>query len=147
MHRTLKQEVMKPPAANPQAQQERCNQFLSVYNTERPHEALGQVPPASLYVASPRKYPKLLGDIEYPPLTDVRRVRSNGQIKWKGGLVYVSEALVGELVGITEDKDRWLVSFGPIPLGMLYPHRFSLYPLPPNSNHLYRSKSVTYVFS
>lgn len=132
MHRTLKQEAMNPPAATPQAQQERCNVFLSVYNTERPHEALGQVPPASLYVPSPRPYPEHLGDIQYPPLTEVRRVRSNGQIKWRGELVFVSEALIGELVGITEDQNAWLVSFGPIPLGLLYPHCSSLSPLPPN---------------
>jgi putative transposase len=147
MHRTLKQEVMKPPATTPQAQQERCNGFLSVYNTERPHEALGQVPPARLYVPSPRPYPQQLGDMQYPPLTEVRRVRSNGQIKWRGELVFVSEALIGEMVGITEDKDTWLVSFGPIPLGLLYTHCSSLSPLPPNHpcNHLRRS--VTDVFS
>lgn len=147
MHRTLKQEVMKPPAADPQTQQEWCSNFLSVYNTERPHEALGQVPPASLYVASPRQYVEQLGDIEYPPLTEVRRVRSNGQIKWRGELVYVSEALVGELVGITEDKDGWLVSFGPIPLGLLYPHGSSLSLLPPTHLNHYHRRSVTYVMS
>jgi len=135
MHRTLKQEVMNPPSATPQAQQEQCNDFLSVYNTVRPHEALGQAPPASLYVPSPRPYPERLGDMQYPPLTEVRRVRSNGQIKWRGELVFVSEALVGELVGITEHKDAWLVSFGPIPLGLLYPHRLSLTPPPPHPTH------------
>jgi len=129
-HRTLKQETMKPPAATLQAQQERCDSFLSLYNTVRPHEALGQVPPASLYMPSSRPYPELLGDIEYPPLTEIRRVRSNGQIKWHGEPVFVSEALVGELVGITEKQEGWLVSFGPIDLGLLYPHRPSLSPLP-----------------
>jgi putative transposase len=148
MHRTLKQEAMKPPADNPQAQQERCENFLLVYNTVRPHEALGQVPPASLYVPSPRIYPERLGDIEYPSLTEVRRVRSNGQIKWKGRLIFVSEALIGELVGITEDKDGWLVSFGPIPLGLMYPHSSSLSShLPTYNKHSHRGKSVTYVFS
>lgn len=147
LHRTLKQEVMSPPAATPQAQQERCDGFRSVYNTARPHEALGQIPPVRLYVPSPRPYPKHLGDIEYPPLTEVRRVRSNGQIKWHGELVFVSEALIGEMVGITEDKDTWLVSFGPIPLGLIYPHRPSLSPLPPtHPQHCY-VKSVTDVFS
>jgi putative transposase len=131
MHRTLKAETMKPPAATPQMQQKRCDDFRSVYNTERPHEALGQVPPASHYAPSPRLYPAQLGDMPYPPLTEIRRVRSNGQIKWHGELVFVSEALVGEMVGITESKEGWLVSFGPVPLGVLYPHRPSLTPLPP----------------
>lgn len=139
LHLTIKQEVMKPPAATPQAQQERCDAFLSVYNNERPHEALGQVPPAKLYLPSPRPYPEQLGDMEYPPLTEVRRVRSNGQIKWHGELVFVNESLVGELVGITENKDGWLVSFGPIPLGLLYPHRSTLAYLPPITYH-HRSK-------
>ncbi len=147
LHRTLKQEVMSPPAATPKAQQEQCNDFLSVYNTVRPHEALGQAPPASLYMLSPRPYPERLGDMQYPALTDVRRVRSNGQVRWRGELVFVSEALVGELVGITEHVDSWLVSFGPIPLGLLYPHRPSLAPLPPATPPIPQRRSVTDVFS
>jgi putative transposase len=147
LHRTLKQEVMKPPASNPREQQEKCDKFLSVYNKERPHEALGQVPPARLYLPSPRPYPERLGDIEYPPLTEVRRVRSNGQIKWHGELVYVSEALIGELIGVTEDKNGWLVSFGPIPLGLLYHHHSSLSPLPPTHHTYSHRRSVTYVIS
>lgn len=147
LHRTLKQEVMNPPASTPQAQQERCNSFCSLYNTRRPHEALGQVPPSNLYVPSPRPYPEHLRDIEYPPLTEVRRVRSNGQIKWRGELVFVSEALVGELVGVTEDKDGWLVSFGTIALGLLYPHRSSLFPLSPTHPIHYYGRTVTDVFS
>ncbi len=145
-HRTLKQETMRPPAANPVAQQERCDSFRLIYNNVRPHEALGQVTPASLYVPSARAYPEHLGDIEYPPMTMVRRVRSNGQIKWRGGLVYTSSALVGELVGITEARQGWLVSFGPIPLGLLDTHSVSLKPLPPTLGYL-NKKSVTYVVS
>jgi len=146
LHRTLKQEVMNPPASTPQGQQARCNSFRSLYNLRRPHEALGQVPPASLYVPSPRPYPEHLRDIEYPPLTEVRRVRSNGQIKWRGELVFVSEALVGELVGVTEDKDGWLVSFGSIPLGLLHAQRSSLSPLSPTHRIHHHKRTVTDVF-
>lgn len=146
-HRTLKEETMKPPAADPVAQQDRCDSFRVVYNNLRPHEALGQVPPASLYVPSIRPYPEHLGDIEYPPMTMVRRVRSNGQIKWRGGFVYVSSALIGELVGITEASHGWLVSFGPIPLGTLDTHSVSLKSLPPNKVGISNRKSVTYVVS
>ena len=45
-HRTLKAETTKPPAATLAAQQVRFDEFLSLYNQERPHEALGQIPPA-----------------------------------------------------------------------------------------------------
>ena len=147
MHRTLKQSTMSPPAATPADQQQRCDDFRLSYNTVRPHQALGQVPPVSRYVLSPRPYPERLGDLEYPPLTEIRRVRSNGQIKWRGELVFVSEALVGELVGISEDEDAWLVSFGPIALGLLRPNRASLTPLPPGHPTHSNMRTVTYVHS
>ena len=34
----------------------------------------------------------------------VRRVCSNGQIKWAGELIFVGEALIGEPVGILETE-------------------------------------------
>lgn len=130
MHGTLEQETMRPPAATPAAQQLRYNEFRQDYNTVRPHQALGQVPPATLYVPSPRPYPGRVDAPHYPAMTEVRRVRSNGQIKWRGQLVFVGEALVGELVGISEQQDAWLVSFGPVPLGLLRPNQATLERLP-----------------
>jgi transposase InsO family protein len=84
LHRTLKQETMRPPAANPAAQQQRYDTFRRIYNTLRPHQALGQVPPVTLYVPSPRPYPPRIEEPQYPSWAQVRRVRSNGQIKWQG---------------------------------------------------------------
>lgn len=130
LHGTLKQETMRPPAATPTAQQQRCDDFRLAYNTQRPHQALGQVPPVTLYVPSHRPYPGRVDVPQYPAMTEVRRVRSNGQIKWHGELVFVSQALVGELVGITERHDAWLVSFGPVPLGLLHPNQVTLGRLP-----------------
>ena len=49
LHRTLKAETANPPAADAVAQQARFDRFLSVYNEQRPHEALGQIPPAWLH--------------------------------------------------------------------------------------------------
>jgi len=129
-HRTLKETTLRPPAATLAAQQERFDWFQEEYNTLRPHEALGQRPPATLYAPALRQYPDRLEDPCYPQTDERRRVRRNGQIKWRSELVFVSEALVGETVGIREQAHGWLVSFGPIPLGMLYPHSKSLERLP-----------------
>ncbi len=46
-------------------------------------------------------------------------------------LIFVSEVLVGELVGLTEiEEDHWLVKFTPIELGLISPsfrfHRFTV---------------------
>jgi putative transposase len=82
-HRTLL-EAMRPPAADPAAQAERFDAFRQDYNHQRPHEALDQLPPAALYQPSPRKLPDQPPEPDYPPQAAVRRVRSNGEIKWRG---------------------------------------------------------------
>ena len=56
-HLTLQQEAATPPAPTARQQQRRFDRLREDFNTERPHEALGQRPPACVYVASPRPYP------------------------------------------------------------------------------------------
>src|SRR5918996_3612800 len=60
MHRPLKAEATRPPERNQATQQARFDRFCREYNHERPHEALGQRPPASLFHASPRRMPATL---------------------------------------------------------------------------------------
>ena len=53
----------------------------------------------------------------------MRRVRSNGQIKWKGDLIYVSQTLKGEPIGLAQQDDRtWSIQFGPLVIGVLNDH-------------------------
>jgi putative transposase len=120
MHKTLKQETLRPPAGDPAAQQARFDRFRAEFNQVRPHEALGQAPPASRYRASPRPYPAAIADPEYRAEEAVRRVRSNGEIKWGGDLIFLSECLVGEPVGISETASGdWQVRFAAVPLGTI----------------------------
>ncbi|MGH7733289.1 MAG: integrase core domain-containing protein [Gemmatimonadales bacterium] len=120
MHRTLKAETTKPPAANLSEQQARFDRFRTHYNQERPHEALGQAPPAKRWSASSRLMPDRLEDPWYDAAHQVRRVRTNGEIKWRGGYLFVGDALAGELVGLTEfDNDRHLVRFCGLDLGVI----------------------------
>jgi putative transposase len=120
MHRTLKQETTLPPAGTLAAQQRRFNRFRSEYNQERPHNALGGQTPASCYAASPRAYPARIPAIGYEGHLEVRAVGSNGTIKWKGEMLFLSEVLSGERVGLEEtDCGIWSVSFGPTLLGIL----------------------------
>jgi hypothetical protein len=131
VHRTLKQETATPAAASLPAQQQRFDGFRAVYNKERPHEALGQQTPASLYRASPRPYPDRVEDPHYGEDVAVRRVRSNGQIKWAGELIFVGEALIGEPVGILETEGGdWLVRYANVELGYIHPQRRRLSPRP-----------------
>ncbi|MFP3373378.1 IS481 family transposase, partial [Pseudomonas sp. SIMBA_068] len=50
----------------------------------------------------------------------VRSVRQNGSIMWKGKLVFVSEALAGERIGLKETEDDvWDLYLCDYPLGRL----------------------------
>jgi transposase InsO family protein len=120
MHRTLKAETARPPAANLLSQQKRFDSFQCEYNQERPHEALDGRPPAAVYLPSTRRFPSKLPVVEYPGHFEVRMVRRNGTIKWGGAHLLVSTALVGEPVGLEEfDDDRWLMRFSHIPLAII----------------------------
>jgi putative transposase len=100
MHRTLKQETIKPPAKNSRDQQSRFDAFRREYNEERPHEALGERPPNSVYKASTRSYPCKLLDVRYPEHFTLRKVAMSGRIRWKGTLLSINHALEGEWIGI-----------------------------------------------
>jgi transposase InsO family protein len=123
LHRTLKAETASPPQATQRAQQRVFDLFRKQYNEERPHEALGQRPPARCYQPSVRPYPARTPELEYPAGGTVRRVRSNGEIKWQGRLVYLSGAMQGELVGLVPQDDRfWTIQLGRVQIGLLDAH-------------------------
>ena len=119
LHRTLKADCCHPPAATPAAQQARFAAWQAEYNTLRPHQALGQTPPATHYQRSERLYPARLPEVVYPDGMLVRRVRSRGEIRWQGRHIFLSEALIGETVGIRDGAQGWEVRFGPVYLGIL----------------------------
>ena len=120
MHLTLQQDTASPPARSLRDQMARFATFLESYNHDRPHEALGQTPPADHYRPSPRRFNGVLRPPEYPAEAKVRRVRSNGEIKWRGNKIFVSETLAGEPVGLFRgSEDIWHVKYGPIFLGTL----------------------------
>ena len=64
--------------------------------------------------------PRTLPDPEYPAEAAVRRVRTTGEIKWNGALVYVSQTLAGEHVAIEEtEKGQWTLRFYDHQIGII----------------------------
>jgi hypothetical protein len=128
MHLTLKNETVCPPQLNMRRQQRRFDGFRSGYNHDRPHEALGQRTPGEFYQASGREYPARIAEVEYPSGMTIRRVRNNGEIKWRGKKLYLAELLAGEPVGLElVSEDRWLVYFSRMPLVVLDDRRQKLW--------------------
>ena len=121
MHRTLKAECTRPPSASRRAQQHRFDTGRVAFNERRPHEALADATPASVYRPSPRPYPRRLPPVEYPAHYEVRRVSHNGGIRWHSEWVNVSQTLGGECIGLVERGDReWDVSFSLLRLGRFH---------------------------
>jgi putative transposase len=120
MHLTLLKEAVNPPARTLREQIRQLQAFQRLYNEQRPHQALDNATPADRYAASPRRYDGVLREPGYGVDHRVRRVRHNGEIKWNGSTIYISEALVGEPIGLAEDDlGCWIVNYGPIELGVI----------------------------
>jgi putative transposase len=118
LHRTLREAVINPAQWNLARQQKAFERFTRDYNYERPHEALNQNPPASVYEPSRRDYPERLAEIEYPDGWEKRRISLGGQMRWKSCRVHVSHALVGQVVGLEPISDGiWKLHFAGLELG------------------------------
>jgi transposase InsO family protein len=76
---------------------------LQVYNSVRPHEALGDQPPLTRFQPSPRPRPKDLPKVEYPSDAQLRKVSGAGDIRWRGYRILASHGLIGEHVRIEEN--------------------------------------------
>ena len=112
MHKTLKAEATKPAQKNLQAQQDRFDTFRHGFNAERPHEAIGQRTPASLYVPSSRALPCKLATPHYPEHFQVRLVSGAGTFRLHGWQTHLSEVLSGQYIGLEEvDEGAWTIWF------------------------------------
>ena len=130
-HAVLKAETTRPPAANHRGQQQRFRHFGREYNYDRPHEALGDHPPARWYQPSARRLPGRVPPLEYPGHLETRRVDA-GCIKWKGVAVFLSHVLDGEVVAFEEvDDGVWTLYFATYPLARFEARTQTLLPLRP----------------
>lgn len=112
MHRTLKREAIKPVRGSCAAQQRNFDAFRREYNTERPHEHLGQETPASQYVSSPRPYPDRLPQPEYPRHFVVKKITTGGTFRFRTRLLYLANAMVDQHIGLEETDDGiWAIHF------------------------------------
>jgi putative transposase len=123
MHRTLKAEATRPPSPTVAEQQRRFDRWRRTFNDRRPHEALGNTPPAMHYATSPRALPKHLPLIDYPAHAELRRVDMAGYIKWRQTRIFLTATLAGEYVALEERSDgEWHINFGPLALGTYSEH-------------------------
>jgi hypothetical protein len=132
MHLDLKQQSTRPAAPHLLQQQERFDTFVHEYNYERPHEALGQTPPARHHLLSSRPFPERLPELTYPLHDHTSWLSPSGHVRVGGrrGSYFISSALGGEPVGLREIEDRvWLVSYVDLDLGHIDERRHCFEPV------------------
>jgi transposase InsO family protein len=105
MHKTLKADTLKPPAATLRQQQEVFERFRTEYNDDRPHEALDNKTPASVYTPSPRPYPAVLPNPDYDPAAKVCRVYDKGSFYHQGYNYFLADVLGGKEIALMPSPD------------------------------------------
>lgn len=122
-HRVLKAEIASPPAHTWRGQQRRTQRWVRQYNEQRPHEALGLKVPAQRYRPNHRSWTERRQPLRYPREWEARRVKTNGDISWRGQARFIAEALAGERIGLQPARRGiWRVHFGPWLMGELRAH-------------------------
>ena len=117
MHLTLKKEATKPASFNFLQQQERFDDFVEVYNNERPHQALNGAYPGDLYTPSARVYAPPT-EPDYPFHDKTVRVTRCGRICIGKRKINLSQVFAGQTLGLKEVDDQiWLVTFMTYDLG------------------------------
>jgi len=120
MHRELKRETTQPAAATHRAQQRRFNLFRNRYNDVRPHEGIGNHTPSTRWKPSARMYPERITPPAYPTGYETRRVSSGGTIRFQGHVVFVSQALQHQDLGLTAvDDGLWRIVYYQTAIGTL----------------------------
>jgi len=123
LHRTLKADALQGERRNLWEYTAKLKEFREQYNTLRPHESLGDEPPAKVYSKSSRVYtPGEELEYSYPDRYRLEKVNSDGYIRVDGQLVYLTESLAKEYIGVGEKEQGRPLLFLGYPLGTLDQH-------------------------
>ena len=103
-HRAQKAEVLSgPPFDNLEHAQRKLSEWRDIYNTRRPHEAIGMAVPLDRHAPSPRPYKDVVEPFEYGPDDIVRRVQTGGDFTCQGRDLRVPKAFHGKQIALRPD--------------------------------------------
>jgi transposase InsO family protein len=83
-----------------------------IYNAVRPHESLGDEPPALHWRPSERRRPAEPPEVSYPAGAETRVVGGGGDIRWHRSRVLIGAGLAGERVRVVELDSEIEVYYG-----------------------------------
>ena len=100
MHRDIEAEVAAHVQVDAAMQQAALDVWREDHNNIRPHEHLAGRRPAQIYRTSPRRFPTAPVRLDYGTGYLPRLVTSNGTIKYRGKMIFITSALAGWDVGL-----------------------------------------------
>ena len=119
LHRDIKAELQDCAEDSMEEQQAAFEIWRTIFNRERPHEALGMKTPEMYYRKSPRTYTSEPVELEYRGMCS-RRVNTAGMIKLENRPIRISAALAGWSVGLKAlDADTYEVYFSRLRIGQI----------------------------
>jgi transposase InsO family protein len=89
-----------------------CQAWRHAYNTLRPHEAIGDRPPAERWRPSPRRRPPALPEVAYAPGATLRTVSDAGVASVRNCRILCGRGIAGQRVEIRELDNELLVLYG-----------------------------------
>jgi transposase InsO family protein len=123
-HGTLEREFLPTASrASLAAYRRDALRWQKLYNTVRPHEAIGDVPPADRWCASNRPRPSKIPDPQYPAGSVLRRVCEVGAVSWRCRRIMAGRGLAGRVVRVQETESTVDLYFADqrirsVPLGL-----------------------------
>jgi transposase InsO family protein len=121
-HRTFKAEVLGTRQFGSHDEvQAVCDRWREMYNSYRPHRALGNAVPATRYVMSPRSYPEVLPPLEYASDDVVQSISSGGMLRFRGRKYFFCEAFHGQQLAVrpTLDDEQFDLYYAHVCVGRL----------------------------
>lgn len=121
-HRTLKLEAIQGRQfADFSEAQVAFDRWRTIYNFERPHDALDLATPISRYQPSIRRFEEQTEPFEYSDRFETRKVGKHGQFRFRGSGYKVSEAFRFQRIGLapTTKASQWDVYYCRYRIGVL----------------------------
>jgi len=88
----------------------RFDAWRTVYNFERPHEALDMAVPAKRYEPSPKSFPETLPALACQPGDNIRKAQEGGWISYKGRPYKLGKAFKGQPVALRAANEDGLIN-------------------------------------
>ena len=112
LHGTLEREFLpRADRSTIKSYRQDAEAWRHCYNTIRPHEGIGDVPPVERWRPSDRRRPRRIPSPSYPARSQVRKVGQVGDVCWRNRRIMAGRGLAGRWVRVEEAENTLDIYF------------------------------------